>query len=123
MSLKIAKIKVKIKVRKSFFKFFVCIFIYIKKDTGEKKQIERKEEISSFFNFFTNLKTPTEEEIKNVNFDIEKELGSHLDIEYELGVELTEEIIPYASQFFAGVSHDEEEYHEYAMEQREKKFE
>jgi len=68
------------------------------------------------------LKTPSEEEIKKVSFDVEKELGGHLDIEYEFGIEFTEEIIPYASQFFAGVSHDEEEYHEYSMEQREHKF-
>ena len=84
--------------------------------------MERKEDVPSFFNFFTNLKTPSEEEIKKVSFDVEKELGGHFDMEYELGVEFTEEIIPYASQFFVGVSHDEEEYLEYLKEQRENKF-
>lgn len=91
-------------------------------ETGEHKQIERKEQVSSFFNFFTNLKTPSEEEIKKLSFEVERELGAHLDTEYELGVEFTEEIIPYASQFFAGVTYDADEYHEYAMEQMENKF-
>ena len=72
--------------------------------------------------FFTNLKTPSEEEIKNVKFDVERELGGHFDMEYELGIEFTEEIIPYASQFFAGVARDEEEYHEYVMDQKANKF-
>jgi len=92
------------------------------KDTGEKKEIERKEDLPSFFHFFTNLKTPCEEEIKNVKLDIERELGGHFDMEYELGLEFIEEIIPYASEFFAGVARDEDEYHEYLMEQRENKF-
>ncbi len=43
-------------------------------------------------------------------------------MEYELGVEFSEEIIPYASQFFAGVTHDEEEYFEYLKDQTENKF-
>jgi len=102
----------------------ICyLFTYkIHQETGEHKKIERKELVSSFFNFFTNLNTPSEEEIKKVSFEVERELGAHLDTEYELGVEFTEEIIPYASQLFAGVSYDADEYHEYAMEQMENKF-
>ncbi len=91
-------------------------------ETGEKKEIERKEENNSFFNFFTDLKTPNEEEFKKVSFDAEKELGLHLDTEYELAIEFSEEIIPYASQFFVGVSHNENEYQEYVMDQIEKRF-
>lgn len=69
------------------------------------------------------MKFPTEEEIKKVDFELEKELGSHFDTEFEIGFEFIEEIIPYALEFFVGVSHDQEEYFEYVDEQQSHHFE
>ena len=81
------------------------------------KSIESDESLPSFFHFFTNLKFPTEEEVKKVDFETEKELGSHFDTEFEIGFEFIEEIIPYALEFFVGVVNDQDEYLEYASEQ------
>jgi nucleosome assembly protein 1-like 1 len=87
------------------------------KKTGEKKTEEKSENVPSFFNFFTNLRLPTIDEIKKIDFETEKELGGHLDTEYEIGLEFVEEIIPHALEYFIGVSHDAEEYLEYVNEQ------
>jgi hypothetical protein len=37
--------------------------------------LKRKSEANSFFNFFNNLRTPNEEEIKEISFETERELG------------------------------------------------
>ena len=79
------------------------------------------ESIPSFFSFFTNLKFPSEEEIKKITFDTEKDLGSHFDTEFEIGLQFTDEIIPYAFEFFLGVAEDPSEYPEYVNEQSENK--
>lgn len=85
-------------------------------DTGEKKSIEVDEPTLSFFNFFTNLRMPNEEEIKTLDFDVERDLGSHLDLEYEIGIELIDEIVPYATEYFVGITHETEEYSAYVNE-------
>jgi Nucleosome assembly protein (NAP) len=84
--------------------------------------MERIDDNSSFFNFFSNLKTPTEEEIKNIDIETERDLGAHFDTEYEIGLELVDEIIPNASEFFVGVDVDFDEYHQYASDLINKKF-
>merc|ERR1712032_839348 len=76
------------------------------KKSGEIKTKEVLESVPSFFNFFTNLRFPLEEDIKNINFNTEKELGLHF----------TDEIIPYAMEFFLGVVEDKNEYPEYVAE-------
>jgi hypothetical protein len=85
-------------------------------DTGEIKTEEIFESIPSFFNFFTNLKFPNEDEIKKINFNTEKELGFHFDHEFEIGLQFTDEIIPYAFEFFLGVAENQGEYQEYVSE-------
>jgi hypothetical protein len=60
---------------------------------------------------------PSLEEMKKINYEIEKELGGHLDVEYEIGIEFVEEIIPHVSEYLVGVSHDTEEYMDYVNEQ------
>ena len=69
----------------------------------------------SFFNFFSTVRLPTPEEIKNIDFDLEKELGQHLDTEYEFAMEFAEDIIPHAVEYFMGIKHDSEEYVEYIV--------
>ena len=66
---------------------------------------------------------PTEEEIKKVDFEIEKELGAHFDTEFEIGFEFIEEIIPYALEFFVGVNHETDEYFDYVNDQTNQNFE
>ncbi len=62
--------------------------------------------------------------MEKVDYETEKELGAHLDMEYSIGVEFTDEIIPYSLEYFVGVTHESEEYDEYLhermMEQQEK---
>ena len=43
-------------------------------------------------------------------------------MEYEISVEFIEEIIPYASEFFMGVSNDTDEYGQYNMDMMNDKF-
>lgn len=87
------------------------------KKTGETKTEEIYESVPSFFNFFTNLKFPNEEEIKTIDFNKEKDLGGHFDMEFELGLQFTDEIIPYALEFFLASAEDTKEYSEYFAEQ------
>lgn len=63
------------------------------------------------------MKFPTEEEVKKIDFETEKELAGHFDQEFEIGFEFIEEIIPYAIEFFVGVVNDQDEYLEYVSEQ------
>lgn len=93
-------------------------------DTGEKKTIEKDEPKLTFFNFFTTLRMPSVDEMKTLDYETEKELGAHLDNEYELGIEFVDELIPYSTEYFVGVTHDSEEFgeymHERTMEEQEK---
>jgi len=59
------------------------------------------------------LKFPSEEEIKKISLKTEKELASHFDTEYEIGVQFKDEIIPYATEFYLGVANNPDEYLEY----------
>jgi len=54
--------------------------------------------------------------MEKVDFETEKELGAHLDMEYSIGVEFSDEIIPYSLEYFIGVTHESEEYEEYLHE-------
>jgi len=62
------------------------------------------------------LRLPSVEEMKTLDFEIEKELGAHLDSEYEIGIEIVDELIPYSVEYFVGVTHDSEEFAEYMHE-------
>jgi hypothetical protein len=66
------------------------------------------------------LKFPSEDEIKKINFKTESELGYHFDTEFEIGLQFTDEIIPYALEFFLGVAEDKNEYPDYVNEQKDK---
>ncbi len=64
---------------------------------------------------------PNENEIKTLSFDIERDLGAHLDLEYELGIELIDEIIPYATEYFVGITHENDEFASYTKERMTEK--
>ncbi len=59
---------------------------------------------------------PSLEEMKNFDYEIEKELGLQLDTEYEIGIEIIDELIPYSTEYFVGVTHDADEFTEYCHE-------
>lgn len=89
--------------------------IYINLETGETKTIEAPTKLKSFFNFFTNLRLPTVEEMDKFSFDKEKDLGVHLDTEYEIGLEFVEELVPHSIEYFLGIKHDTEEFLDYTV--------
>ena len=70
---------------------------------------------NSFFNFFSTVRLPNVEEIKNIDFDLENDLGQHFNTEYEFAMEFAEDIIPHALEYFMGIKHDSEEYPEYIV--------
>jgi len=69
-----------------------------------------------FFNFFTELRMPSLEEINKIDFDLEKEIGQQFDLEYEYAMEFIEDLIPHALEYFMGIKHDTDEYVEYINE-------
>ncbi len=90
-------------------------------ETGEiiTKSIETPKK--SFFNFFTNVKVPTKEEIIDYDFEKEKELGPYLDHEFEIGTEFVDEFIPHATEYFLGFKPDDtDEYTDYLEMQAKK---
>jgi hypothetical protein len=60
---------------------------------------------------------PNQDEIKNLTKMKERDLGQHLDVEYEIGMEFLEELIPYSVEYFLGVKHDTEEFMDYMDKQ------
>lgn len=67
----------------------------------------------SFFNFFCNLSLPSQEQIKLLSSEKEKELADTLNEEFDLIKEIIEDIIPHAVEYYVGVIHDNEEYDKY----------
>jgi len=86
------------------------------KKTAEKKNVEVNDTKNSFFNFFTELRMPSVEEINKIDFDLEKEIGQQLDLEYEYAMEFIEDLMPHALEYFMGIKHDTDEYVEYINE-------
>jgi len=86
------------------------------KKTGETKLRTTEVPKKTFFNFFSNVRLPSEEEIKEFDFDDEKELGQYLDTEFEFGMELVEEFIPHATDYFLGFKTESDEYSLYCEE-------
>lgn len=58
----------------------------------------------SFFNFFTPPKPPTPEILEDPDFDPEEleELDRRLELDYQLGEEFKEKVIPRAVDYFTG---------------------
>ena len=72
--------------------------------TGRTRVIRKTVNTDSFFNFFSPPKPPTPEILENPDFDPEEleELDSRLELDYQLGEEFKEKVIPRAVDYFTG---------------------
>lgn len=54
--------------------------------------------------------------MNRIDYEEERELAHHFDLEYELGHELLKEIIPFATEYFMGIAYESLEYETYVNE-------
>jgi len=78
-----------------------------KKKGGETKTVTKVEEVPSFFSFFkdydiNNLNKPDEDDEEE-----EEDEGEIIEEEYDLGLFIKEELIPYAIEYYLGIIKDE----------------
>ncbi|CAE6459419.1 unnamed protein product [Rhizoctonia solani] len=74
------------------------------KTTNRTRLIRRSHSVPSFFNFFSPPAQPTAEQIENgeVDEDLLEELDEKLELDYQIGEDLKERIIPRAIDYFTG---------------------
>lgn len=100
------------------------------KKTGKIKKVKKKEANPSFFSSFKNFKKKETENKKKDEEEDESEEDEEADIndEYDLAMELKDEIIPYAIEYYLGIAdaggdEDEEEEDEDDMDEEEEEEE
>lgn len=73
-------------------------------DTNRTRLVRKARPAESFFNFFTPPVPPTQEAIDNdeIDEDILDELDEKLEMDYQLGEDIKEKIIPKAVDYFTG---------------------
>lgn len=74
------------------------------KTTNRTRLIRRSHAVPSFFNFFSPPSQPTPEQIEagEVDEDVLEELDEKLELDYQVGEDLKERIIPRAVDYFTG---------------------
>ncbi|KAK1927014.1 putative nucleosome assembly protein I [Papiliotrema laurentii] len=74
------------------------------KTTGRTRTVKKVVNTDSFFNFFKPPQPPTPEALENDDVDEEEleELDARLEVDYQLGEEFKEKIIPRAVDYFTG---------------------
>ncbi|KDN46392.1 hypothetical protein RSAG8_04336, partial [Rhizoctonia solani AG-8 WAC10335] len=74
------------------------------KTTNRTRLIRRSHTVPSFFNFFNPPAQPTREQVENGEVDEEllEELDEKLELDYQIGEDLKERIIPRAIDYFTG---------------------
>ncbi|CAE6440106.1 unnamed protein product [Rhizoctonia solani] len=74
------------------------------KTTNRTRLIRRSHSVPSFFNFFSPPAQPTPEQIENgeVDEDLLEELDEKLELDYQIGEDLKERIIPRAIDYYTG---------------------
>ena len=68
------------------------------KDTKQTRVVKKTVPTESFFNFFSPPKAPTEEDDDDAASDIEE----RLELDYQLGEDIKEKLIPRAIDWFTG---------------------
>ena len=80
-----------------------------KQKSRRTKQVRYMRElvaVSSFFNFFTTFKLPSEEEMGNLKAEELETLQHQVEADFEIGLALKEKIIPNAFAWYSGDAHD-----------------
>ncbi|EDR06222.1 nucleosome assembly protein [Laccaria bicolor S238N-H82] len=74
------------------------------KNTNRTRLVRKAKPTESFFNFFTPPIPPSEEAIENGDFEDEEleEIEEKLEVDYQIGEDIKEKIIPRAIDFFTG---------------------
>ncbi|KIM23415.1 hypothetical protein M408DRAFT_332349 [Serendipita vermifera MAFF 305830] len=74
------------------------------KHTNKTRLVRKARTVPSFFNFFTPPEPPTEEQLENMELDEEEleELDAKLELDYQIGEDIKEKIIPRAIDYFSG---------------------
>ncbi|KAK0551886.1 histone chaperone [Tilletia horrida] len=71
------------------------------KNTNQTRTVKRTVPVESFFNFFSPPKPPADEDEFEDDADLE-ELDSRLELDYQIGEDLKDRIIPHAIDYFTG---------------------
>ncbi|GJJ09025.1 hypothetical protein Clacol_003246 [Clathrus columnatus] len=73
-------------------------------DTNRTRLIRKVMNVDSFFNFFSPPVPPSEEDIENGNVDDEvlEDLEDRLELDYQIGEDLKERVVPKAVDYFTG---------------------
>lgn len=84
------------------------------KKAGGSKTVTKTVEQESFFNFFKTITMPAEEELANKTpgaegDEEEKDVGELMDIDFELGNEFKDQLIPLALEYYLEVIEEEDE--------------
>ncbi|KAJ3513795.1 hypothetical protein NMY22_g14935 [Coprinellus aureogranulatus] len=95
------------------------------KTTNRTRLVRKAKPADSFFNFFNPPPSPTEEQIDNGDFEEEEleELEEKLEMDYQIGEDLKEKIIPHAVDYFTGKAleydFDDEDEDDYDLDDEE----
>lgn len=71
------------------------------KNTNQTRTVKRSVPVESFFNFFNPPKPPKNGEAEDEDADLD-ELDERLELDYQIGEDLKDRIIPHAVDFFTG---------------------
>ncbi|KAN0064594.1 histone chaperone [Thecaphora frezii] len=71
------------------------------KNTNQTRTVKRSVPVESFFNFFSPPKPPKDGEVEDDDADLD-ELDERLELDYQIGEDLKDRIIPHAVDFFTG---------------------
>ncbi|SJX62200.1 probable nucleosome assembly protein I [Sporisorium reilianum f. sp. reilianum] len=71
------------------------------KNTNQTRTVKRSVPVESFFNFFNPPKPPKNGEVDDDEADLD-ELDERLELDYQIGEDLKDRIIPHAVDFFTG---------------------
>ncbi|KAI0638749.1 hypothetical protein C8Q77DRAFT_1077359 [Trametes polyzona] len=80
------------------------------KNTNRTRLVRKARPTASFFNFFNPPQPPSDDAIEDVDEDELEELEEKLEMDYQLGEDLKEKIIPRAIDYFTGKALEFEEY-------------
>ncbi|CEJ94549.1 Putative Nucleosome assembly protein [[Torrubiella] hemipterigena] len=72
------------------------------KNTKQTRIVKKTVPTESFFNFFSPPKPPTDDDDDDENFDIGSEIEDRLELDYQLGEDIKEKLIPHAIDWFTG---------------------